>query len=82
MKLKTWKSDHRLPGEKQDLVTSSELLDQASLDANTTCRLKLYSSINSSRWKQVDLHFLSLATKSILTKIPCGLDQTEKRWGQ
>lgn len=61
MKLTTWKSDQRV-GEKQDLVTSLELLDQASLDANTACRLKLYSSINSPWCKQVDLHFLSLAT--------------------
>lgn len=46
MKLTTWTSDQR-DGEKQDLVTSLGLLDPASLDANTTCRLKLFSFINS-----------------------------------
>lgn len=72
MKLTAWKSDQR-DGEKQD---------QASLDANTTFGLKLYGSINSPRCKQVDPQFLSLATSSILTEIPCGLGHPEKRWGQ
>lgn len=40
MKLTTWKSDQRY-AEKQDLVTSLELLGQASPDANATRRLKL-----------------------------------------